>query len=180
MNGLLITQLLTGLLLSSLVSYLAWHMKALTIGGAWAAAIIGGIIFGLGGLSWAALLLAFFVSSSVLSRVFIHQKVALSKKFSKGVQRDGVQVFANGGLGTLLATTQVFTPEQHWPWIAFAGAMATVNADTWATELGVLSSKSPRLITTGQRVERGTSGGITFLGTVASLCGAALIALLGG
>ena len=180
MNAPFIIQLLTGFLLSSLVCYLAWRMKALTIGGAWAAAITGGIIFGLGGLTWATLLLAFFISSSVLSRVFVQQKADLSEKFAKGIQRDGVQVFANGGLGALLATTQLFTPDQHWPWISYAGTMATVNADTWATELGTLSSKPPRLITTGQRVERGSSGGITFLGTVASLCGALLIALLGG
>ncbi len=178
-NGPLITQLLVGFILSSLVCYFAWRMKALTSDGSWAAVIIGGIIFGLGGLSWAVLLLTFFVSSSVLSRVFINKKADLSEKFAKGVQRDSVQVFANGGLGALLATTQVFAPDQHWPWISYAGTVATVNADTWATELGALSSKPPRLITTGQRVERGTSGGITFLGTLASLCGASLIALLG-
>ena len=64
--------------------------------------------------------------------------------------------------------------------VACAGAMAAVNADTWATELGVLSSRPPRLITTGRRVEVGASGGITWLGTAASLGGAFFISLLGG
>ena len=64
--------------------------------------------------------------------------------------------------------------------IACAGAMAAVNADTWATELGVLSSHPPRLITTGRRVEVGASGGITWLGIGASLGGALLIGLTGG
>jgi uncharacterized protein (TIGR00297 family) len=58
---------------------------------------------------------------------------------------------------------------------AFMGVMATVNADTWATELGVLSRVPPRLITTGQEVIPGTSGGITRLGTWASVAGALLI-----
>ena len=58
--------------------------------------------------------------------------------------------------------------------------MAAVNADTWATELGVLSSRPPRLITTGRQVEVGASGGVTWLGSVASLGGAAFIGLLGG
>jgi uncharacterized membrane protein len=57
------------------------------------------------------------------------------------------------------------------------GAMATVNADTWATELGVLSKWSPRLITTWRQVERGTSGGVSALGTLASVAGAAAIGL---
>jgi len=55
--------------------------------------------------------------------------------------------------------------------------MATVNADTWATELGVLSRARPRLITTGREVEAGTSGGVSRMGTGAALAGAAVIAL---
>jgi uncharacterized membrane protein len=56
--------------------------------------------------------------------------------------------------------------------------MATVNADTWATELGVLSKQPPRLITSGQTVAVGSSGGITTLGTSVSFCGALLIGVL--
>jgi uncharacterized membrane protein len=57
--------------------------------------------------------------------------------------------------------------------------MATVTADTWATELGVLSPKSPRLITSGKPVPTGTSGGVTLAGTAATLAGGVFIGLTG-
>ena len=171
-------QLLTGLALGVFIALVAWRLKTLSRSGAYAAAISGGLIFGLGGWPWAVLLLTFFISSSALSRAFARHKASLSEKFSKGSQRDWGQVLANGGLGAGLAVVHAFLPEQTWPWIAFAGAMAAVNADTWATELGVLNSSLPRLLSTGQPVERGSSGAISLLGSLAALAGAGLVALL--
>jgi len=66
----------------------------------------------------------------------------------------------------------------------FVGALAAASADTWATELGLLSSGQPKLITTLQTVPAGTSGGITPAGLAASLGGAMIVgiawAALGG
>jgi uncharacterized protein (TIGR00297 family) len=171
-------QLLTGLALGVFIALVAWRLKTLSRSGAYAAAISGGLVFGLGGWPWAVLLLTFFISSSALSRAFARRKASLSEKFSKGSQRDWGQVLANGGLGAGLALVHAFLPELTWPWIAFAGAMAAVNADTWATELGVLNPSLPRLLSTGQPVERGSSGAISLLGSLAALAGAGLVALL--
>lgn len=170
-------QLTIGLLLGAFIALLAWWAGALSPSGAWAAALTGGLVFGLGGLPWAVLLLVFFVSSSLLSQAFARRKAAVNEKFSKGSRRDWGQVLANGGLGAFLAVIYGLRPDLIWLWPAFAGAMAAVNADTWATELGVLSKAPPRLIITGKTVERGTSGGVTWLGTLSSLAGAALVGL---
>lgn len=170
-------QFFIGIILGILIAALAWKAKALNRSGAIAAALTGGLIFGLGGLPWAVLLLTFFISSSLLSRLFGRRKLALSEKFSKGSQRDWAQVLANGGLGTILVILQVLLPGETWPWVAYAGAMATVNADTWATELGVLNPQPPRLITTWQSVERGASGAISLWGSLAAVGGAALVGL---
>jgi len=159
------------------IAALAWKAGVLSPSGAGAAAIVGGLIFGLGGLDWAVLLLLFFVSSSLLSRAFRQRKAALNEKFSKGHRRDWGQILANGGLGAGLVILAALAQEQGLGWAAFIGTMAAVNADTWATELGVLSPAPPRLITSGAVVEKGTSGGVTALGSLASLAGATLIGL---
>jgi uncharacterized protein (TIGR00297 family) len=171
-------QILYGLLLASIVAYLAYRAHSLNRSGAFAATIVGTIIFGLGGWQWAVLLLTFFITSSGLSRAFRKRKAGLDEKFSKGHERDAGQVLGNGGLATLFAGLGAFFPESILLWVGFAASLAAVNADTWATELGVLNPTPPRLITDlKKRVEKGTSGGISFFGTLASLLGSAIIAL---
>lgn len=173
------TQLLLGFGLALLVSLLGTAARALALSGAVAATLIGTVIFGIGGLPWAALMIAFFVTASGLSRLFGGKKRSLTDKFEKGSRRDWAQVFANSGAGAFLAVTSLLFPDAVWPWVAYAGAMAAVNADTWATEIGVLSPKPPRLITTGEPVVMGTSGGVTLTGTAATFAGGLLIAAVG-
>jgi uncharacterized protein (TIGR00297 family) len=120
------------------------------------------------------LLITFFVSSSWLSHYRHTEKEATSDKFAKGSRRDLGQVLANGGLGAVLAIAYAGHPDPLL-FAAFVGAMSAVNADTWATELGILSRIPPRLVTTGQPVPLGTSGGVTRLGIWASVAGALLI-----
>ncbi len=170
--------LLFGLVLAIAVAAVAYRLQALDISGAAAAVLEGALIFGLGGIPGAILLLAFFISSSLLSRLFGRRKNPLAEKYAKGSRRDAGQVLANGGLATLFIVLGALFPGQNWPWIGFAGSLAAVNADTWATEIGVLSPSEPRLISSGRIVERGASGGVSLTGTLAALAGAALIAVL--
>ncbi len=165
-----------GVFLSGGISVVAYRRKALSKSGALGAMLTGTTIFGLGGWVWGMVLITFFVLSSLLSGYKTSTKHILSEKFAKGSRRDLGQVLANGGAGALLILLHAFFP-YSWVLAAFVGAMATVNADTWATELGVLSPIPPRLLTTGERVPPGTSGGVSVLGTLATLAGAATIGL---
>jgi uncharacterized protein (TIGR00297 family) len=167
-----------GFLLALLVAAAAWYTRALTRSGAVAAVIVGSAFFGLGGWDWSMLLLAFFISSSLLSRLFKRRKLAVDAEYAKGSQRDAGQVLANGGVAAGFVILHAFFPAQAWPWLACAAALAAANADTWATELGILNPWNPILITTGKPVERGTSGGVSLAGTLAALAGASLIGLL--
>ena len=172
-------QLIIGFFLAVLIAFLAYRAHSLNKSGSIAATLTGTIIFGIGGWQWAILLLTFFITSSALSRAFKKRKQGLDEKFSKGHERDAGQVFGNGGIATAFAALHFFFPNELWPWLGFAAALAAVNADTWATELGVLNPNPPRMITNLSKVvEKGTSGGISLIGTIASLAGSALIGIL--
>ena len=170
-------QTLLGLVLSVIIGYVGYRRQSLSGSGMLGAVLVGTLIFGLGGLAWGFLLVVFFVSSSALSHFKEAGKAAVAEKFSKGSRRDLAQTLANGGVGALAAICNALWPHPLW-WAGYVGAIASVNADTWATELGVLSRTAPRLISTGKPVEPGTSGGLTAVGTLAALGGAALIGLV--
>jgi len=164
------------------IAYLAYRACALNLSGATAAAVLGTVVFGLGGVGWAAVLLTFFISASALSKIFQTQKAAVEQNFAKGSRRDAGQVIANGGVGGVLALA-FFILTQGFPesrllsllWLGFCASFAAANADTWATELGVLNPKKPVLISTFQRVPPGTSGGVSLAGTLAALAGSVLV-----
>jgi len=159
------------------VSAAAYRARVLSLGGALAAVVVGTVIFGISGAAWAVLLLAFFVSSSALTRWRAAAKAAAGEEVVKGGRRDAVQVLANGGVATAIAALHGLRPDLAlFP--AFAGAIAAATADTWATEVGLLSRAAPRLITNGRRVPAGTSGGVTALGTAAVLAGGIFIGAL--
>jgi uncharacterized protein (TIGR00297 family) len=173
---------LLGLLLSSGISLLAYRRRSLSRSGIAGATITGTTIFGTGGWSWGATLVFFFVSSSLLSHFRARDKErTAADKFSKGSQRDLGQVAANGGIATLLALGYGLSKApalRESLQAGYVGALATANADTWATELGVLSKQPPRLITTGKPTAPGTSGGVTLLGSSAAAMGALALGLV--
>lgn len=170
--------LATALLPAGALSGLALLAGWLTRGGALAATLVGAVTYGLGGAAPAALLVLFFVSSSALSRWGGKRKRVVVAGFQKSGARDHGQVLANGGLAAVLAA--IYGQTGNPVWLAgVAGALASANADTWSTELGVLSPGKPRMITTGAQVEPGSSGAVSALGTLAALAGAALIGATG-
>jgi len=179
-----LTSLFFGFLLSLVIAFLAYRRDSLSRSGVAGALIVGTLIFGLGGWVWGVMLGVFFVSSSALSHFKEREKAATAEKFEKGHRRDIGQVAANGGLGALVALASAVVPDSLVPpgvWFAlFTGVMATVTADTWATELGTLSKAPPRFITNGRAVEVGTSGGVSPLGTGVSFAGGLLIGLTAG
>lgn len=164
-------QILMGLSLSFLLTFTAFLINWLTIDGAVSATIFGTIAYGLGGILGAGLVLAFFISGSVLSKDQVSEEGFLQKKF----RRDGKQVWANG-FWFCLSLVIWFLTEQSEYLVAASASLAATTSDTWATEIGYRRFRSQtRLITTWKKVEPGTDGGISIYGTFGGLLGSVFI-----
>lgn len=74
----------------------------------------------------------------------------------------------------VLCLLHAWVPSDLWVFL-FIGVMATVTADTWATELGSLSRKPPRSVLNGKVLTPGESGGVSWMGSTAAAAGSILI-----
>lgn len=164
------------LIAAALVAVLALRVRALTVSGALAAWFVGSCVFGAGWWPYAAVLFAFFIPSTLLSRLGRARKRRLIDVGKHGA-RDAWQVFANGGFAALCAVLAVAFGSSALA-AAFAGAFAAASADTWGTEIGTLVRERPRSIITLRPVATGLSGGVTLAGTLAECGGAIAVALI--
>ena len=158
--------------LSALFSLAGWRARFLTPPGAVAACAVGLSV--LAGTGWVggAVLAAFFISSSTVSRLTESRQ---SRRLDpKGSQRDPWQVTANGGAAAVGGLVG-FLSRDAGLWIVTA-SLAAAASDTWATSLGALSRGDPVDIIRWRRVPVGTSGGVSIVGTLGGLAGAALVA----
>ena len=152
------------------IAVAALRARSLSPSGA-VAAVITGIVCSAAGTSWAAMLIAFFVSSTALGRIRADVRARrIGAIVAKGGPRDARQVLANGGVFAAAALGHLMHPSTIWLAIG-GGALAAAAADTWATEIGSLASQTPRDIVRWHPVAPGTSGGVTAVGTIASAAG---------
>ncbi|WP_438448385.1 DUF92 domain-containing protein [Gorillibacterium sp. sgz5001074] len=163
---------------SMLIAGIAYWRGSLTWTGAAAAVAVGTSLYAAGSPVWFILMIGFFVTSTGLTKWKQHRKREAEAVYQKSGRRDAGQVIANGGIGTVLCLIQAASPQAIWPLAAYLGVMATVTADTWATEVGGLSRSLPRSILTWRTVPKGTSGGVSGLGWGAAACGGLFIGTL--
>lgn len=159
-----------------LIAISGYYLRLLTMSGSIAACLTGfaiGLGFGLKGL---LLLGFFFASSSFWSKYKSKNKIKNEERHEKGSRRDWQQVAANGGTAAVFSLFYFAFPHPVWV-IGFAISIAAANSDTWASEIGSLSKRPPLYIRTFKRIETGTSGAVSLLGTVAAVCGSLTIAI---
>lgn len=153
----------------------AFYKKWLDRTGAVAASVLGTIVWLAGGFKLALPILVFFISGSLFGKLK-HLPMAADEKFNK--PRDYLQVLCNGGVALLCLLFFLFNQSPVFI-IAYFLSIAVSTSDTWSSELGVWFGGKAFDILNGRPVEKGRSGGISVLGTIAGFAAALIIALLG-
>lgn len=167
-----------GMILAALIGFVSYRLRFLNKGGSVALFLLGTLVFGVGRWTFSAPILAFFVLSSVLSKLGKNRKLKLVNVFEKSSQRDAAQVLANGGIAGLMLVLWYYTKSDTF-YVLYIASLASVTADTWATEIGVMAKGQPRSILNFKPVPMGTSGGVSWLGTTGALLGSAVLVGVG-
>lgn len=126
---------------------------------------------------------------AVFLLTFVATKIGKTKKERLGTGesrrgRNAAQVVANLGMAALVATIAVsFGWDRGGPAIFVSpltiAALAEAAADTISSEIGQVWGGQPRMFITFRRVEIGTDGGVTLLGTAAGALAATVVAAVG-
>lgn len=169
------TKIFIGFIFSFVIGFLAYKKNSLSFSGFVGALFLGTSLYFFGGVYLSGIMICFFISSSLLTKYKEKTKGALEDINEKTGGRDYGQVIANGGLGFIYAFLYYSTGNPIFI-VAYSASFAAANADTWSSEVGILSTTPPVSILNFKKTERGMSGAISLLGIMAALCGSILIA----
>ncbi|ORX41524.1 hypothetical protein BCR36DRAFT_587966 [Piromyces finnis] len=182
-------------LITLLIFIVSIKKEILTVGGSFSALIVGTII-SLCGFEYFVVLAAFFFSSTKATH--LHKQIKtklLGETYLKEKKRNAIQVLSKSLFPTLVCFIiyanydgkgmNIFNIKSHPSTTTlcktfldafFIGFFESANADTWASELGILSRESPILILHGfKSVPKGINGAISRYGTVCSILGGMFI-----
>lgn len=158
---------------------LAFAVRSVNLGG-----LIGGVL--LGAATWCAsggwafaVLAAFFVLASGVTKLGRQRKAARGVAQADGGRRGARHAWANGGIALVCAVAAAGSSEPYALWwrVACVAAYATAAADTVATEIGQWLGGPTLSMRTLRAVTPGTPGAIGLAGTLAGALGAVLVAL---
>jgi uncharacterized protein (TIGR00297 family) len=145
-------------------------LRVVSRSGAVAGGVVGAVILACGGWGAYGLLWAFFLAGTLATRLGYRRKAALGVAQADSGRRGAAHVAANCLVPAALLLLAA-------PRAGYAAAFGAALADTLGTEIGTVFGRRPLSPLTFRTVPPGTPGAVSLPGTLASLAGAAAIAL---
>ena len=174
----MVSQLLTALLVTGALAALAYALGMISRSGALGGLLVGTTIYAFLGPRALAIFALFVVGGSILTRFGYASKEGTGTAQEHGGRRGARNALANCAVAALCAILAAATGSEPFM-AAFVASLGAAFADTAESEIGQLFSRTPRLITTLQKVPPGTDGAISLPGTLTGVGAAGLTAALG-
>ena len=172
----MLERLLTDLAVVTVLGVGSYKLGALDGKGVLSASLLGLAVIELGGVYPFLALLTFVVLGVLATRYRYEEKRKKGIAQSNGGVRGWGNVLGNGLAVVLFLLLEKLSMMDVF-WAATFSAIATVNGDTLASELGKVFGKRPRLVTNLRPVKPGTNGAISLAGEFFALLGVLAIAL---
>ena len=174
------TRVFIALGVSAVLGYVAYALDTASLPGMLTGVLLSLLTIVLGGYGWFAMLITFFGLGGLSTKYQYEAKQDRGIAEANEGARGSGNVLANSIVALVAVLLWAASPthiavDPTLFLYAFAGAVAAAMTDTFSSEFGGLYD-NPRLITTFERVEPGTDGGVTWQGVVAGLVGAGIIA----
>ena len=173
----MVSQLLTALLVTGAFAALAYALGMISRSGALGGLLVGTTIYASLGPRGFAVLALFVIGGSLLTRFGYGSKQHTGTAQEHGGRRSARNALANCAVATFCAILAATGSEPFTA--AFIASLGAAFADTAESEIGQLFSRTPRLISTLQKVPPGTDGAVSLPGTLAGAGAAGLTAVLG-
>ncbi|KDE60521.1 hypothetical protein EL22_19715 [Halostagnicola sp. A56] len=176
-------EILAALAVTIALGYISYALDTASIAGMLTGVLLGLLTIVLGGYGWFVVLISFFGIGGLST------KFRYDEKESRGVAEDNDGARGSGNvlgnsavglaavLGYAASSAGMIPAESELFLFAFAGSVAAAMSDTLSSEVGSVFDE-PLLITTLERVDPGTDGGVTWQGTLAGFVGSAIVAVL--
>ena len=171
------SQFLAALLVTAAFAALAYALGMISRSGALGGLLVGTTIYASLGPRGFAVLALFVIGGSLLTRLGYGSKQRTGTAQEHGGRRSARNALANCAVATFCAILAATGSEPFTA--AFVASLGAAFADTAESEIGQLFSRTPRLITTLQKVPPGTDGAVSLPGTLAGAGAAGLTAVLG-
>jgi uncharacterized protein (TIGR00297 family) len=170
------SQVLLALPVTAAFAALAYRLGMASPRGALGGLLVGAPVYASLGPQGFALLVLFVVGGSALTRLGYDRKRRAGGAEARGGRRGARNALANAGVAVLCALLYALGVSDAFS-AAYVAAVGAAFADTAESEVGQLSRRPPRLLTTGRKVAPGTDGAVSLPGTLAGVAAAGVVAL---
>jgi len=173
---ILLNDFIFGFLLNFILICLFYKAPIMTRNGWISAGALGTILWGCMGFSGWISVVIYLILGSLATKVGFQYKKNIGIAEKREGRRGPENVWGSAATGVIFAIMiKLNILNQNILEVAFAASFAAKLADTFGSEIGKRFGNNTFLITTLQKVKKGTEGGISLEGTFASLFGSFLM-----